>query len=44
MGTKGYLIAEDIFEEELNKQDVTSLEVILSRLDTLEHSERFNIY
>lgn len=44
MGDKGYTIAEGLFEEELNKPDATSLEIILSRLDRLENSGKFNIY
>lgn len=44
MGDKGYIVAEGIFEEELNKQDLTSLEAILARLTRLENSEGFNIY
>jgi hypothetical protein len=44
MGDKGYIVAEGVFEEELNKQDVTSLEAILARLTRLENSEGFNIY
>lgn len=44
LGDKGYTVAEGIFEEELNKQTVTSLEQILARLTVLENSDGFNIY
>ena len=44
MGDKGYTLAEGVFEEELNKQTLTSLEEILARITRLENSDGFNIY